>query len=302
MILSQLRYLVALSQTRHFARAASLCQVSQPALSTGIRQLERELDITMVQRGQRFQGFTPEGERVLVWARRMLSDWEGLRESAASSRERLEGTLRIGVIPTALSLVARLTAPLQRAHPDVSLVVLSLPTQTILQRLDTFELDMALLYHRSRRQRDTRARSLYRERYVLLAPEPNPLGDRSSLTWRDAAGLPLCLLTTNMRNRQIIESAFKECGAAKHVVVETDSIVALCAYVRETGLFSVLPHSLVASHGALQGMTTIPLLPEVATTVDLVAIQREAPSPIVDAVWRIAEDESLDLGLDKPRL
>ena len=72
MLLRQLSYLVALAKERHFARAAASCNITQPALSAAIRHLEEELGVMLVERDKRFNGFTPEGQEVLLWARRML--------------------------------------------------------------------------------------------------------------------------------------------------------------------------------------------------------------------------------------
>ena len=74
MIVRYLEYVVALARERHFARAAAVCNVTQPTLSAGIKQLEESLAVLIVERRQRFVGFTPEGERVLAWAQRMLAD------------------------------------------------------------------------------------------------------------------------------------------------------------------------------------------------------------------------------------
>lgn len=74
MFIRQVHYLLALAKLGHFGRAAEACHVSQPALSTAIQHLEEELGVTLVRRGQRFQGFTPEGERLLQWARRLARD------------------------------------------------------------------------------------------------------------------------------------------------------------------------------------------------------------------------------------
>jgi DNA-binding transcriptional LysR family regulator len=82
MFMRQLTYLIALDKHRHFGRAAESCRVSQPALSTGISELERELGITIIKRNRSFQGITPEGERVIAWARQMLDSLEGLRQEA----------------------------------------------------------------------------------------------------------------------------------------------------------------------------------------------------------------------------
>jgi len=89
----QIHYLLALSKTEHFGRAAEACHVSQPALSTAIQHLEEELGVTIVRRGQRFQGFTMEGERLLQWARILAQDWECMRQEAAQCNRQLTGTL-----------------------------------------------------------------------------------------------------------------------------------------------------------------------------------------------------------------
>ena len=96
MFIRQIHYLLALSKTEHFGRAAEACHVSQPALSTAIQHLEEELGVTIVRRGQRFQGFTLEGERLLQWARILAQDWECMRQEAAQCNRQLTGTLRIG--------------------------------------------------------------------------------------------------------------------------------------------------------------------------------------------------------------
>ena len=74
MVIRQLAYLVALARERHFGRAAAACNVTQPTLSAGIRHLENELGVPLVERSQRFQGLTAEGERVLTWAQRIIAD------------------------------------------------------------------------------------------------------------------------------------------------------------------------------------------------------------------------------------
>ncbi len=77
MLIRQLNYLVALAREQHFGRAAQACNVSQPALSGAIRSIERELGMTIVQRGQRFGGFTSDGERVLGWRAAPLPNAKG---------------------------------------------------------------------------------------------------------------------------------------------------------------------------------------------------------------------------------
>jgi DNA-binding transcriptional LysR family regulator len=79
MLFRQLEYFVAVAQERHFARAAEKCYVSQPALSAAIAKLERELDVTLINRGHSFQGLTAEGERLVVWAKRILAEHDAFK-------------------------------------------------------------------------------------------------------------------------------------------------------------------------------------------------------------------------------
>src|SRR5262249_12847852 len=111
MLLRQLIYLRALARERHFGRAAAACHVSQPTLSAALKQLEAEFAVPIVQRGRRFEGFTPEGARIVDWAERILADCDGLNQEISELRQGLVGHLRIGAIPTALSMVPQLTTP-----------------------------------------------------------------------------------------------------------------------------------------------------------------------------------------------
>uniref|UniRef100_UPI0004A25DDB LysR family transcriptional regulator n=3 Tax=Vibrio parahaemolyticus TaxID=670 RepID=UPI0004A25DDB len=83
MDIKQLKYLIALEQTKHFGQAAALCHITQPTLSMRIRSLEEELDLELIQRSQRFEGFTEAGERILAWAKTVLAAHDGLQAEAA---------------------------------------------------------------------------------------------------------------------------------------------------------------------------------------------------------------------------
>ena len=101
-MLDKLEFLLILARERHFGRAAETAGVTQPTLSSAIKSLEENLGTALVERGSRFRGFTPEGERVLEWARRLVGDARTMRQE--SLKGSLSGHLRIGAIPTALSV------------------------------------------------------------------------------------------------------------------------------------------------------------------------------------------------------
>jgi DNA-binding transcriptional LysR family regulator len=101
MMFRQLECFVAVAREEHFARAAEACFVSQPALSEALRKLERELGVALVRRRNSFNGLTPEGARLVVWAQRILADHDALKAEVAALRSGLTGELRLGVIPNA---------------------------------------------------------------------------------------------------------------------------------------------------------------------------------------------------------
>jgi DNA-binding transcriptional LysR family regulator len=298
MFIRQIHYLLALSKTGHFGRAAEACYVSQPALSSAIQHLEEELGITIVQRGQRFHGFTADGERLLKWARMLAQDWESMRQEAAQCHRQLTGTLRLGAIPTTLAVTPLLTEPFQHNYPGVGVTLISLSSDEMIRQLDSFELDLGLTYLDDPRLKGFRTLPLYRERHVLLARSPAPRLIKSNLCWRDLAELPLCLLTQNMQNRRLIDAAFREADIIPNVVLETDSVFALYAHVRSATLYSVVPHSLLNLFEMRQEVTALPLLPELSREIGLIARRQELASPLQDAVWHIAHHLNLQHRFD----
>jgi DNA-binding transcriptional LysR family regulator len=146
MFIRQLYYLTALSKEKHFARAAEVCHVSQPTPSAGIQHLEEELGVAIVKRAQRFEGFTPEGERVLAWAQHIQANWDGLKQDVRGMCGDPAGELRCGAIPTALPIVSLLTGPCRTRYPGITHCILSLSAVEIIRRIEAFDLDVGITY------------------------------------------------------------------------------------------------------------------------------------------------------------
>ena len=89
-MIEKLEYLIALAREKHFGHAAEACGVTQPTLSAGIKQLEETLGVLLVQRGSRFHSFTPEGERVLEWARRIVGDSRAMQQEVRALKKGLK--------------------------------------------------------------------------------------------------------------------------------------------------------------------------------------------------------------------
>lgn len=286
MFIRQLNYLAALAREKHFGRAAAACHVSQPALSGAIRSIERELDIVIVQRGRRFEGFTPDGERVLAWARRVLADCESLRQDARAGEDDPAGVLRMGAIPASLPLVPLLTQSCLARHERMRHEVYTLSASEILRKVAGFELDLGLSYLDDERLAGFDTVPLFRENYMLVAADPAMLAGVGSMTWADAATLPLCLFTTNMQCRHGIDRAFAAAGKVVAPRVETDSMTALCAYVRQAGLYSVLPHSALCLAESAQQFAWLPMVPELRRDIGLVMLARRPRGPLLEAAVR----------------
>jgi DNA-binding transcriptional LysR family regulator len=305
MNIRHLRYFVALARERHHARAAAACHVTQPTLSEAIRQLERELAVPLIYReGQRFGGLTAEGERALDWARRILADQEALEQELAEMRVGLTGDLHFGVIPAAMPATPWVTAAFCRNHPLVTLKALSLSSIEIQRGLDAAELDAGLTYLDNEPLRNVRTYPLYGERYLLLTPAGARFDGVAMVSWREAARLPLCLLTPNMQHRRIIDSLFVAGNAGTpRVSVETDSVIALFAYVRSGEWSSVIPHTfltLLGQDAGLEGLRAIPLTkPESVHTVGLVVSQRDPLPPLARALLKSARHSDVSAALER---
>lgn len=299
MLLRQLEYLSALAREGHFGRAAQACHVSQPALSAAIRKLEAELDVQIVQRGQRFEGFTPEGKQVLQWAHRMLAEQDAMRHELASMRGGLSGVLRIGAIPTAITLASLLTAPLADQHPRVRVSIESLSSREIVQRLAEFDLDIGMTYVDGEPLGTVRVVPLYRERYLLLTAADGEFGGRDSVGWSELAETPLCMLSSVMQNRRILDRIFAEAGVTVTPSIEADTVSAIYAHVVTQRWSSVITHAWLHVFGVPEGLRVVPLQrPRREHSVGLVLADRD-PEPmlaraLLDTAHRVDVQGSLD--------
>jgi DNA-binding transcriptional LysR family regulator len=289
MDIRQLRYLIALAREKHFTRAAEACCVSQPTLSGRIRQLEEELGTPIVLRGQRYIGLTPEGERVLRWAQRIVEDVDAMRADLSVLSGEPEGRITLGVVPSALPTVAALTARVQARFPRVGVTVLSRTSRQIAREVAEFACDAGITYLDGEPIDNVLSRPLYRERYRLFARADHPLAGREAVGWAEAAAHPLCALTPDMQNRRMVDAAFAEAGAVPRAGVESNSIVALGAHLAGGAYAAVLPECYAGVFG--EAVRAVPLVgPAVEHVVGLVAADREPLPALVAALLDAAAD------------
>jgi DNA-binding transcriptional LysR family regulator len=277
----QLEYFVAVARERHFARAAEACYVSQPALSAAIAKLERELNVTLINRGHNYEGLTPEGERLVVWAKRILAEQDAFKAEVAAVQSGITGTLRLGTEPTASTTLALPVAAFCAAHPLAKVQVSSrLATSDLHRQLREYELDAAIAHFAPDDRESLQVVPLYEERYVVLVSADQLVPPTDTMTWADAAQLPLALLTPDMRNRQVIDSAFTDSGVEVTPQVETDSVASLYAHVGAGGWASIVPHTWLRAMPVIGRTRAVRLVDPVVRAQVSVAIHAATPGSV----------------------
>lgn len=194
MNLRDLRYLVALADTRHFGRAAEKSHVSQPTLSAQIKKLEDYLGVKLVERQPRKVALTDVGERIVERARRIVQDSDEMVELAKLSRDPLAGKLRVALIPTLGPYLLPLVSPrIRKALPKLQLMLYEYQTEQLLQHLREGEIDVGILALGV----DTdgfETRALFEEPFAVALPASHPLAKKPALKVDDLAGETLLLL------------------------------------------------------------------------------------------------------------
>lgn len=282
MLLRQLEYLCALADARHFGRAAAACHVTQPALSAGIRKLESELGLELVHRNSHYSDLTPAGKKLIPWARQILASSESFSTEASRLKGALSGTLRLGVIPTALPATATIFTPLLVENPSVDLELRSLSAVDIAAQIEAFAVDAGITYLADEPPRGMRHTEIFRERFAYLAAAT---GDAAEpISWREIDGKRLCLLTSEMQNRRLVDAALAAAGVTTEVRIETDSISGLISFAHR-GWSSIVSEVWVQVYGVPEGMTARRLIdPDLSYPIGIVTRDSPHLPPLITAL------------------
>ncbi len=291
MFFRQLQYLVALAQEEHFGRAANRCHVSQPTLSSAVKQLELTLGVPIVLRGRRFLGFTNEGDRIIEWAKRVITQRDAMLVELSGMRENLEGRLRLGAMPNSSPVLPLFNQLLAQKHPGVQVEIQFLGLDETKLGLSNYSLDVGITYLQQGDLADLSTMPIYVEHLSLLVPDVEEYKDRTSITWEEAADLPLCLLDQSMHERRIIDSAFAKIGKAPvPSVTASDSILNLIFHVVFAGFVTIVPRHFVRLPGQFPGAKALDLVePEVTQEVGLVWSPSEPMMPMARVMVSIVK-------------
>lgn len=284
-MIDKLQMFIEVAKEGHFGRAAARLGITQPTLSSGIKQLEDQLGVQLIFRGSRFIGLTPEGQSALVWARRIVGDARQLRDEMRARRHGLSGQLRIAVIPTALTWAAKMSARFSERHPNVRFTILSRTSIEILSMLDNLDIDAGISYLDNEPTGRVSTVPLYEEDYMLICAAGSPMAARDSIGWHDLADAKLCLLTPDMQNRRIINKHFADAGISPRVLIESNSTVVLVANVLSGDWLTILPADIARFLVTGKPLRTIPMAGTGrGHSVGLLAPWREPHTPVLQAL------------------
>jgi LysR family hydrogen peroxide-inducible transcriptional activator len=283
--LRQLQYLLAVSETLHFRRAAERCQVSQPSLSAQIAELENALGVALFERNQRRVLLTEAGAALVERARRVLLEAADLSETAWRFTDPFTGTLRVGVIPTlAPYLLPRLAPALREAYPKLSLYWVEDKTAALVAAITRGELDAALVA-READLGDLVQVTLGKDPFwVALSPGHKLARQQGPLSLQDVQGEPLLLLGEEhcLRSQVLSFCSRSEPGASEFRATSVATLVQMVA----GGLgVTLLPRLAAEVEGARGGVVLRPFLPpEPGRTLSLAWRRRSATAPALRAL------------------
>jgi len=298
MTLTELRYLVALSETGHFRKAAEQCNVSQPTLSIAIKKLEEELGISLFERARHKVATTPTGERIVEQARTVLRETQNLRHLAELGKDPLGCMLSVGAIYTVGPyLFPRLVSRLQQLAAKMPLFIEENYTASLRGKLSRGELD-AIFVALPFTETDVVTRTLYDEPFVVLLPENHVLADQTQIDSSALASHRVLLMGEGHCFRdQVLEAcpglhqAIRENYARGDMVVEGSSLETLKHMVASGLGITVLPQS--AAREATYGEHTLAVRP----------FADPAPKRSIALAWRASypRPEAIDILIDALR-
>ncbi len=272
--IQQLRYLVSLTETRHFRRAADACHVTQPTLSAQLKELERKLGVTLVERSRSHVIITPTGNAVAAIARRILRDLDEIRAVSASGRATLETTIRIGVVPTLGSYFLPLIVPdLHALYPRLGLYLREGLPRTLLRELENGGLDL-LFFPMPVGAGDLESLSLFREPIHVALPVDHALATETAIAHDMLAGETFLALEPEHKLYDQVRAICEDVGAELSHDYEGTSLDTLRQMVAMGMGLSLLPALYVKSEVAREDLVVArPFL-------------RRGPTRTIGMVWR----------------
>lgn len=278
--IKQLFYLIALDKTQHFGQAAEMCHVTQPTLSMRLRNLEKELDVVLIKRSSRFEGFTEEGEKILKWAKTMQSAYDGLQAEAANFRQQLFGQLRIGIVPLTNLNPMLMLQEISALFPEIRFQVISTNSENIIDCLNSNSLDIGICYLEKANTQQHEIYALKQTELGLLFHRNHFMPSARTISWHEAVKQPLALLNKENHFRQSVDLAFQRYNLHPKVLVESSSTLHLIQSVNAGFCASIVPIA-KGMENLSQDLDVVPIVDATINAPLGVVIRKEEPRSIL---------------------
>lgn len=224
MTLTELRYIVAVAQEKHFGRAAQRCHVSQPTLSIAIKKLEEELALSLFDRSSNEVITTEAGERIVAQARRVLEEADMIKQLANEEQNELEGSVKLGLIFTvAPYLLPKLILSLRNIAPKMPLMLEENYTHVLTEMLKRGELD-AIVVAEPFHEPGVVTEPLYDEPFFVIVPRGHHFEELDAVTPQALAEEQVLLLTEGNCMRGNILDSCTELAAKQRILGLTNTL------------------------------------------------------------------------------
>jgi LysR family carnitine catabolism transcriptional activator len=279
MEIRQLEYLVAVAAHGSFTAAAEALGVSQPSVSQGLRALENELGVALVERLPRGATVTPAGRALLPSAQATLRDLQAGRSAVEAVRGVEAGTLDVVCLPTlAAEPTARLVGALRRRHPGVTVRIAQPETvDDLLDRIRDGRSEIAVTELTGDLD-DLETHELELQDFVALMPADRSDPPPAVLTAAELADVPLITAPPGTSTRRQLDEVYAALGRSPRVVVETEHREAMAALVAAGAGVALVPRPAVAPSRAT-GVAVVELARPVRRRIGLV----HRPGPLAPA-------------------
>ncbi|MCP3689203.1 MAG: LysR family transcriptional regulator [Gammaproteobacteria bacterium] len=278
MTLTELRYIVAVSQKNHFGRAAQACCVSQPTLSIAIKKLEEELDVRLFERSSKNEiKVTEIGQQVINQAYIVLQEAQILSEIAQQGKDPLSGQFKLGVIYTiGPYLLPDLIPRLTKTAPNLKLVIEESFATNLFHSLKQGALD-AIITSLPFTEPGIETTSLYREPFIVALPQGHKWRDRSEIATEDLSNQNVMLLGSGHCFREQVIEACPNC-----MLGDNEQSRSL-----EGGSLETIRHMVAAG----TGISVLPLTSVLHTAqneclIDIKPFKNPSPGRTVAIAWR----------------
>jgi DNA-binding transcriptional LysR family regulator len=272
---------------RSFSRGAAASAVSQSAASQAIRQLERELDVLLLDRSRRPLQPTGEGRAFFEACRGLLQGFDKARAELAAFRHRVEGTVRVAAIySVGLHDMSRYMQPFMSAYPHARVLLECLHPHKVVEAVINDEADLGLLSYPV----PTRALAvnlLRSEPMVLVTHPSHPLGRRRLVNPSDLVGEPFVAFDHDLAIRKAIDRALRQHNVKVRVVMEFDNVETIKQAIGIAAGVSILPRATVLKEIGIRTLAAVPLA--IPNLVRPIGIIRRRGRRLTPAVARFVE-------------